>query len=1077
MIHGGCLRLSNISLVAILILIFSITIVADTANASPNAYIPTRDNTVVVLDAYYGTYIYTIPVGIDPRGIAVSPDGLTAYVANYGSGTVSVIDTTSKTVKANVTVGANPYGVAINGDGSRVYVTNYGSGTVSVISTTGNQVTATIPVGLNPVGVVVSPDGTRVYVANSGTNTVSIISTADNSVTDRLVGTAPRGIAITPNGLKVYVANYGSSTVSVINTVSDTVAPIPIYVGENPTGVTVATNGRWAYVTNPKENTVSAIDTVTDFEEQEHTIPVGTGPAGIAKVPGENSVFVVNTGSNSITIIDTNSNSVRHHFSIGTTPSAFGEFIGISHNQAPVLSTIGDKVVNELEPLAFNASATDSDVPAQTLYYYLTGSVPTGASIHPATGEFFWTPTEAHGPGAYTFTIVVSDGMSFDSETINVTVNEVNQAPVLAEIGNKAVNEEATLSFTATAVDTDMPANNLTYSLVNAPAGASIDQSSGVFTWTPTEAQGPGTYTFTVCVSDGSLADTEDIMVTVDEVNTAPVLAIIGGKTVDEGTALAFTVSASDSDLPAQALTFSLAGAPTGASIDETTGAFTWTPTEAQGPNSYTFDIVVSDGLVADSETITVTVNEVNADPVLSGVPASLSCDELTACTFTASATDSDMPAQTVTFSLSGAPAGASINAGTGAFTWTPTEAQGPGSYTFSVVASDGVTTDSQSITITVNEVNVAPVLGAIGDQTVNEGEALTFTASATDSDLPAQTLIFSLSGAPAGASIDMNTGVFTWMPNEAQGPDSYTFNVVVSDGLHTDSEEITVTVNEVNQAPVLNVISDWTTNEETLLTFTATASDPDLPAQTLSFSLAGSVPAGAAIDSAGTFTWTPTEAQGPGSYTFEVVVSDGLATDSQEITITVNEVLKYLNVSSNQSSLIVGRQTAVLFTVTSADLPVEGATITLTGNATGTGLTGSSGTAVIIVNSSSAGSITITVSKAGYETEIATLKAIVPLPASGGRPVTISMDEMYTRPTPTPIPTVTPIATATPVSTVTPTSETVITPAPAVNSTPTASSAPGSQALPVGPIVWVHSIAITAAGILVAWYLLVWKK
>ena len=78
--------------------------------------------------------------------------------------------------------------------------------------------------------------------------------------------------------------------------------------------------------------------------------------------------------------------------------------------------------------------------------------------------------------------------------------------------------------------------------------------------------------------------------------------------------------------------------------------------------------------------------------------------------TFTATATDHDLPAQTLSFSLVGAPAGASMTSG-GVFGWTPTEAQGPGSYPFDVVVSDGALTDGETITVTVNEVNVAPVL------------------------------------------------------------------------------------------------------------------------------------------------------------------------------------------------------------------------------------------------------------------------------------------------------------------------------------------------------------------------------
>ena len=278
------------------------------------------------------------------------------------------------------------------------------------------------------------------------------------------------------------------------------------------------------------------------------------------------------------------------------------------------------------------------------------------------------------------------------------------------------------------------------------------------------------------------------------------------------------------------------------------------------------------------SETITVTVNEVNVAPVLAAI-GNQTIDEQTLLTFTATATDADLPANTLTFSLSGEPAGASIDPVTGVFTWTPTEAQGPGSYTFDVVVTDDgrrILTDFETITVTVNEVNVAPVLGAIGDQTVDEQTLLTFTATATDADLPANTLTFSLSGAPAGASIDPVTGVFTWTPTEAQGPGTYTFDVVVTDDgrCGSDSETITVTVNEVNVAPVLDPIGNQTIDEQTLLTFTATATDADLPANTLTFSCRVSRSERAIDPVTGVFTWTPTEAQGPGTYTFDVVVT-----------------------------------------------------------------------------------------------------------------------------------------------------------------------------------------------------------
>src|SRR5208283_655477 len=81
------------------------------------------------------TNTVTITVGSDPYGVAITPNGAYAYVANDGSDTVSAISTTTNTVTATVTVGYYPYGVAVTPNGAYAYVANDGSDTVSVIST------------------------------------------------------------------------------------------------------------------------------------------------------------------------------------------------------------------------------------------------------------------------------------------------------------------------------------------------------------------------------------------------------------------------------------------------------------------------------------------------------------------------------------------------------------------------------------------------------------------------------------------------------------------------------------------------------------------------------------------------------------------------------------------------------------------------------------------------------------------------------------------------------------------------------------------------------------------------------
>src|SRR6267142_4977314 len=156
-----------------------------------------------------------------------------------------------------------------------------------------------------------------------------------------------------------------------------------------------------------------------------------------------------------------------------------------------------------------------------------------------------------------------------------------------------------------------------------------------------------------------------------------------------------------------------------------------------------------------------------NSPPTVTN-PGDKTTDELVNLAFPVVASDPDA-GQTLTYTLTtGSPAatGATINAATGAFSWTPTEAQGPGVYPVSVTATDNGTPPAHTdagFRIAVNEVNVAPVLDPIGDKTVTVNTLLSFTATATDADLPANGKLFSLIGAPAGAAIGSGTGVFSW--------------------------------------------------------------------------------------------------------------------------------------------------------------------------------------------------------------------------------------------------------------------------------------------------------------------------
>jgi hypothetical protein len=90
-----------------------------------------------------------------------------------------------------------------------------------------------------------------------------------------------------------------------------------------------------------------------------------------------------------------------------------------------------------------------------------------------------------------------------------------NRAPVLDAIAKQTASALVELSFTAVASDVDLPAQQLRYSLKNAPPGALIEPATGVFSWTPTEAQAGSTYTFYIEVTDGELHDSVQIAIDV----------------------------------------------------------------------------------------------------------------------------------------------------------------------------------------------------------------------------------------------------------------------------------------------------------------------------------------------------------------------------------------------------------------------------------------------------------------------------------------------------------------------------------------------------------------------------------
>jgi hypothetical protein len=235
-------------------------------------------------------------------------------------------------------------------------------------------------------------------------------------------------------------------------------------------------------------------------------------------------------------------------------------------------------------------------------------------------------------------------------------------------------------------------------------------------------------------------------------VNTAPVIGSVTNVTADEGTPIQFTVGASDAEAPPQILTFSLLNEPIGASINPSTGVFTWSPSEAQGPSTNLITFVVTDNgspALSTNTVATMIVRDVNSAPLGYDKPFSMKIHSGLSISMDLSAEDQDIPVQTVTYSLvAGAEYGASVNPQTGLFTWdVPVDLSGQDCI-FTVRATDNGSPAlyaEQSFTASVYEelkINLANVNFSNGqmvlrwDTIPGEGYALQYKSDLTGTNL-----------------------------------------------------------------------------------------------------------------------------------------------------------------------------------------------------------------------------------------------------------------------------------------------------------------------------------------------------
>jgi DNA/RNA endonuclease G (NUC1) len=444
--------------------------------------------------------------------------------------------------------------------------------------------------------------------------------------------------------------------------------------------------------------------------------------------------------------------------------------------------------------IALNAVSSN---PNATITY--TVSQPAHGTLTGAGASRTYTPAPDFN-GTDSFQFSVNDGQANSNiSTVTITVTEANDAPVAVD-DSRSTQEDTPLTFMAgelLANDTNGAADETAQTLAvsgvtggNDTHGA-VSLTDGQITYTPeANYHGAASFAYNVC-DDGTTAGAPDprcttatVHLTVESVNDNPDV-VADTATTDEDTPVTVNVILNDSDVDGDTLSLASVADATHGSVSVVGGQAVFTP-EANYNGAASFNYVVSDGQGGTATgSVSLTINPVNDAPTLGGVPSSATINELAAYSFTASAGDIDAPAQTLAFSLVGAPAGAAINPATGVFSWTPSEAQGGTNapFAFKVRVSDGVANTDADIVLAVNEVNQNPTLDQIGSKTVNLGDTLSFNATGHDGDLPTQSLSYSLTGAvPSGATINSATGAFSWTPTAAQAGHVYTFGVRVTD-------------------------------------------------------------------------------------------------------------------------------------------------------------------------------------------------------------------------------------------------------------------------------------------------------
>lgn len=813
------------SVKAISPVIATLLIIAITVVASLVAY--------AWVTGYLGFQTNKTSKAIQIQSFAVdSSDDLHIYVQNVGQGDVKlnsvyINDALKEFTPANVQI--------IQGETKEIVVSgNPGDFTGKTLnikvttddgtpaSTTGKAQATTFDVAVSPAGPLnLLPGGSSGFTSSvsGGVGTISYQWYLDGSVVPGATGTS----------YTYSDATLGTHTVHVV--VTDTAIPTPHTAQSNTVSINVAApannppTAAFSFLpANPLAGqTVVFTDASTDSDGTvvSWSWTFGDGSASTTKNP---AYPYSSAGTYTVRLTVTDNLGATNFVEHSVTVSA-------PANNPPVLNPIGNQVVNELSQLTFTASANDVDA-GQTLTYSLDAGAPAGAAIGASSGVFTWTPTEAQGgTGPYTITVRVTDNgnpAQSDSETITVTVNEVNQNPVLAYIGPKSVNELVLLTFTISATDADLPAQLLTYSATNLPSGATFNAGTRTFSWTPSGTQGGTSYDVTFTVSDGNGGSASEVVtITVPDTYTPPTVSIAPTSwTMNVGQSHDFTATASLGSGVYNSYQWYI---DTVAQIGQTAQTFSYSPSSA-GTVQITVTVTDSFGITsAQSLPASVIVNTALVAPTASADLSTIDQGQTSQLTSTAVSTGTSP----YTYQwMQKAPGDAAFSiitsANTPSYNFATTGSTATGTWQFELMVTDNVgqQVPSNPVPVTVNTALVAPTVSA-NPQQINPGESSSLTSTAVTTGTSPYTYQWAQM-APGGSFIDIpgaNSNAYTFVTTGSTTIGIWSFRLQVTDNTGAAVSSLAATVTVGNPISVTLSPTSWTMDIGQSKIFTATPS------------------------------------------------------------------------------------------------------------------------------------------------------------------------------------------------------------------------------------------------------------